>query len=192
MTYTRRKEHWETDTSSRRSFEGVVRRALLADGEFEILDSTDSFDEIDFELGCRGRRLFLEVKEKRQHYREAWTEASGIPEAALFILDELAARKIILRAPRAYLLVNDLLTGSIRVFGALELLTVPKVRVNRSIDGGVATFKGKWLIDTRNGEESKTLPDALSFVKRRASSEEEMWSSLACHGRYEGETIPRL
>ena len=192
MTYTRRREHWEADTSSRKSFEGVVRRALLADGEFEILDSTDSYDEIDFELGCRGRRLFLEVKEKRQHYRDAWVEAAGVPEETLFILDELAARKIILRAPRAYLLANDLLTGSIRVFGALELLTIPKVRVNRSIDGGVATFKGKWLIDLRNAEQTASLADALSFIKRRASSEDEMWGSLACFGRYDGETIPRL
>ena len=192
MTYTRRKEHWETDTEGRKGFEKETRRALRSDGEFEILDSTDSFDEIDFELGCRGRRLFLEVKEKRQRYRDAWVEMGGIAEEDLFILDELAARKILLRSPRAYLLVNDRMTERICVFGALELLTLPKVRVNRSINSAVATFKGKWLIDLRHGEMAESLEEAFSFMKRRSSSEDELWGSLACFGRYEGERLPRL
>lgn len=192
MTYTRRPVHWETDTSSRRSFEREVTKALREDGEFEILDSTDSFHDMDFELGCRGRRIFLEVKEKRQRYRDGWVEASTTPEANLFILDELAARKVILRSPRAYVLVRDHLVGRFVVFGALELITLPKSRVNRSIDGGVATFKGKWLIDLRHGESWATLPEAFAFIKRRSSSEEELWKSLACHGRYDGEQILRL
>ena len=192
MSYTRRPEHWATDTKQRHAFERQVSRAIAVDGEFELLDSTDSFDEVDFELGCRGRRVFLEVKEKKQRYREAWTEACAVAEPDLFILDELAARKIMLRAPRGYLLVNDSLNERLVVFSALELLTVPKARVNRSIDGGVATFKGKWLIDLRHGNEWASLGEALAFVKRRSSSEEELWGSLACYGRYDDERLPRL
>lgn len=192
MTYTRRPGHWATDTAGRRAFEAEVRRALIADGEFEILDSTDSYDEVDFELGCRGRRIFLEAKEKKQRYREAWVEAAGLPEEHLFILDELAARKVVLRSPRAYVLINDHVAGNLHVFGALEIVCIPKRRVNRSIDGGKATYKGKWLIDLRHAEPAADLADALAFVKRRASSEEEIWRSLACHGRYEGETVKRL
>jgi hypothetical protein len=192
MTYTRQPVHWETDTAGRRAFESKVRRAIAADGEFILLDSTDSFDEMDFELACRGNRLFLEVKEKKQRYREAWVQAAAVPEEDLFILDELAARKIILRAPRAYLLVHDMLKARCCVFGALELITVPKARVNRPIDGGVSTFKGKWLIDLRHGEQAGSLEEAISYLKRRSVSEEDYWKALACHGRYENEIVLRL
>lgn len=192
MSFTRRPEHWAADTEGRRGFERKVRSHLASDGEFEILDETGSYDELDFELGCRGRRVFLEVKEKKQTYRERWVEMAGIPEEQLFILDELAARKIILRSPRAWLLVNDICHERLIVYGALELLTIPKVRVNRSIDGGVATFKGKWLIDLRHGDEFEDMAAALALIKRRISSEEELWRSLACHGRYEGESVQRL
>ena len=192
MSFTRRPEHWATDTQGRQAFERRVRRQLAADGEFEILDSTESFDELDFELGCRGRRIFLEVKEKKQHYRERWSEAADIPEEHLFILDELSARKIMLRCPRAWLLVNDICADRLSVFGALELLTIPKKRVNRSIEAGVATFKGKWLIDLRHADSFEDMPPALDLIKRRISSEDEMWKSLACHGRYEGESVPRF
>ncbi|HVE76976.1 MAG TPA: hypothetical protein VND22_09480 [Actinomycetota bacterium] len=192
MTYTRQPEHWQSDTTGRAIFEKRVKRALKSDGEFELLDSTDSYDEIDFELGCRGRRLYLEVKEKKQSYRSAWVDVGGVPEETLFILDELAARKIVLRGPRAYLLVHDEVRGELYVCGALELVMMPKKRVNRSINGGVATFKGKWLIDLRNCEGVGSLEEAFAYVKRRCSSEDEMWGSLACHGRFVEEAIPRL
>lgn len=192
MGYTRQPVHWETDTAGRHAFERRVHRALVSDGEFELLDATDSFDEIDFELGCRGKRLHLEVKQKKQRYREAWVSAAQIPEEHLFILDELAARKLIMRSPRTYLLVNDVPGERDVVFGALELITMPKARINRSINGGMATFKGKWLIDLRNGEEVDSLESGFAFLKRRSSSEEEFWKALACHGRYENEILPRL
>lgn len=192
VTYTRQPSHWQTDTTNRKVFEREVSRALRADGEFELLDSTESYDEVDFELGCRGRRVFLEIKEKRQRYREAWLEASGVKQEVLFILDELSARKIILRAPRAYLLVKDQVQDSLVLFGALELITLPKTRINRSINGGVATFKGKWLIDLRHGKHCEALTEVFDLIKRRSSSEEELWSSLACHGRYEDEDLGRL
>lgn len=192
MSYTRQPVHWETDTAGRRGFERRVRRALDSDGEFVLLDATDSFDEIDFELGCRGRRLFLEVKEKKQRYRDGWVTTAGVPEEHLFILDELAVRKLVLRAPRAYLLVHDAVSGRFGTLGALELITMPKVRLNRSIDGGVSTFKGKWLIDLRNAEGAESLEQAFAFIKRRSSSEDENWKALACHGHYESESVPRL
>ncbi|MCA1839031.1 MAG: hypothetical protein ABR507_12305 [Actinomycetota bacterium] len=192
MTYTRKPEHWATDTKQRHVFERQMRKAITDDGEFELLDSTDSFDEVDFELGFRGRRVFLEVKEKRQHYREAWTSCCEVAETDLFILDELSARKIVLRAPRAYLVVNDILNERLVLFSALDLISVPKTRVNRSIDAGVATFKGKWLIDLRHGFQATTLKDALDCLKRRHNSEDELWSSLACYGRYQNERVPRL
>jgi hypothetical protein len=192
VTYTRQPAHWATDTAGRRGFEQRVRKALDADGEFVLLDSTDSFDEIDFELGCRGKRLFVEVKQKKQRYSDAWVESSGIPESNLFILDELAARKIIRRCPRSYLLIHDQLGSRFSVAGALELITMPKRRVNRSIEAGVSTFKGKWLIDLTNGEVSESLSEAVAYLKRRCVSEDDYWDSLACHGRYENESLPRL
>jgi hypothetical protein len=192
MTYTRQPQHWATDTAGRRGFERRVRKALNDDGEFVLLDSTDSFDEIDFELACRGKRLFLEVKEKRQRYRDGWVSAASVDEEHLFILDELAVRKIVRRSPRAYLLVHDLVARRFSVLSALELVTMPKARVNRSIDAAVSTYKGKWLIDLRNGELSSTLPEAIAYLKRRSVSEEDYWGALACHGRYENESLPRL
>ena len=192
MSYTRRAVHWDADTRGRRDFERQVRQTIKDDGELVYLDSTDSFDEIDFELGCRGRRLFVEVKEKLQHYRAAWQEASAVPEEDLFILDELAARKIILRAPRAYLLIHDAICERLSVFGALELLTAPKDRLDRSIEANVATFKGKWLIDLLHGFECASLAEALDYIKRRSTSEEDAWQGLACHGRYRDEHLPRI
>lgn len=192
MSYTRQPAHWATDTAGRRIFERAVRRAIDSDGEFVLLDSTDSYDEIDFELGCRGKRLFLEVKQKKQRYRDAWPEIAGVDEEHLFILDELAVRKIIRRSPRAYLLIQDQITNRFSTLGALELVAMPKARVNRSIDAAVATFKGKWLIDIRNGEIIDSLDEAVAYIKRRVVSEDDYWNGLACHGRFEGETIPRL
>jgi hypothetical protein len=192
VTYTRQPAHWAVDTAGRRRFEQKVRKAFDSDGEFVLLDSTDSFDEIDFELGCRGRRMFVEVKQKKQRYREAWVEASGIDESNLFILDELAARKIIRRCPRSYLLIHDELQSRFSVAGALELITMPKRRINRSIDAAVSTYKGKWLMDLTHGEVTDSLDEAVAYLKRRSVSEDEYWGSLACHGRYDGENLPRL
>lgn len=192
MSYTRQPVHWATDTAGRRAFEQTVRKAIDSDGEFVLLDSTDSFEEIDFELACRGKRLFLEVKQKKQRYRDAWVEIAGVDEEQLFILDELAVRKIVRRCPRAYLLIQDQIMGRFTVVSALELIAMPKARVNRSIDATVSTFKGKWLIDLRNGEVGESLEEAISYLKRRAVSEDEYWNGLACYGRFEGESIPRL
>ena len=192
MSYTRQPAHWKTDTAGRKSFERRIRGVLAADREFVLLDSTDSYDEIDFELGFRGRRLFLEVKEKKQRYREAWVEAGGIPEADLFILDELAARRLVLKAPRAYLLVNDHLGERYCIAGALDLVSMPKARVNRSIEDEVATFKGKWLVDLVNMEPAGSLEEAIAYLKRRLGGEDDYWNALACHGRYRGENVPRL
>ena len=88
----------------------------------------------------------IEVKTKCRPYR-GWDElAPGIDPANVFILDELALRKIVEAGRYAFLIVWDQPVGRCAVWSSLDLVLATKVRVARPL-GPSGTVKAKVLLD---------------------------------------------
>ena len=106
-------------------------------------------------LGLRrtglGERLAqVELKAKHQPYR-GWGHLR--PELAeadlLFVLDELALRKIVEAGRYAYLVVADLPSARWCVWSTVELVLASKVRTVRTLVTGTTRLKAKVLLDLR-------------------------------------------
>jgi len=195
--YERKAEYWTRDLADR-AFEQAVKAGLTALG-WEFQDNTAEHDRPDLYIFRQVRdervRIALELKEKRQSYRSRWAELSGVPEAGLLVLDEVAARKLLAYAPRAALLFWDE-TQTVRpyvLFTIVDLLCVPKVRVQRPIALNSPRLKAKWLLDRRHG---RLLPDLGSAFAAIASyMERELWDDLLrleTHGNFVGERVETL
>jgi hypothetical protein len=195
--YERKAEYWTRDLADR-AFEQAVKAGLTALG-WEFQDNTTEHDRPDLYIfrQVRGERvrIALELKEKRQSYRPRWAELSGVPETGLLVLDEVAARKLLAYAPRAALLFWDE-TQTVRpyvLFTIIDLLCVPKVRVQRPISLNSPRLKAKWLLDRRHG---RLLPDLGSAFAAIASYvDSEIWDDLLrleAHGDFVGERVETL
>jgi len=168
-------------------------RTLFQQRRVNYVDHSDSFTQLDFGFGDRSamRYFAFDAKEKRQPYDlRNWQTA--IPEAHFFILDDLACRKILLHAPNAGLLVRDTPQQRYLFFTVVDLFLMPKVRVNRPIHRAQREFKGKWLIDLRNGRSLARLDELLAAIddyldRRRAI----FYETRECYGEYVGEEIGR-
>lgn len=151
------------------------------------------FARLDFGFGDRAQKRYFsfDAKEKRQRYNLANWPKIGVPEKYLFILDDLAARKILAFAPNAGLVIRDNLTRRYYLLSVVDLFLMPKVRVNRPISSGETTLvKGKWLIDLRNGQACDTLAAVFARITAYLDQREALFSKeLACYGVYEGESI---
>src|SRR4051794_8434894 len=105
----RRPSDWRVDLARRHPLESRVETALDDHPALTRLGSrTASLDRLDFAVLGPGERLCeLELKAKHQPYR-SWADLRpGVAERDLFILDELALRKVIDAGRYAFLLVND-------------------------------------------------------------------------------------
>ena len=71
----------------------------------------------------------------------------GVAERDLFILDELALRKVIDAGRYAFLLVNDQPTNRWVLWTTMDLVLATKVRVNRRLATGIDQLKAKVLLD---------------------------------------------
>lgn len=150
----------------------------------------DRFARLDFSFGTRAeKRLFtFDAKEKRQRYQPGHWPENAIPEEHLFILDDLAARKVLAFAPNSGLLVRDNLRPAYYLFTIVDLFLMPKQRANRPI--GKTLVKGKWMIDLRNGQRFATLEEAFTGIAAYLDARESIFSQvLACYGAYVGEEI---
>ena len=195
--YERKAEYWTRDLADR-GFEQAVKAALTTLG-WDFQDNTEGRDRTDFYIfrQVRGERVrvALELKEKRQPYRPRWAEVSGVPEPELLVLDEVAARKLLAWAPRAVLLFRDETQDAwpYVLFTIIDLLCMPKVRVQRPIALNSPRLKGKWLLDRRHGRLLADLNSAFatlaSYVDRK------MWDDLRRvepHGDFVGERVEIL
>ncbi|MEE4355441.1 MAG: hypothetical protein V2I97_03180 [Desulfococcaceae bacterium] len=154
-------------------------------------DRSDSYRYPDFSIPdpFRNKKYFhFDAKEKRQRYNmHNWQ--TDIPEAHFFIMDDLAARKILAYAPRSGIIVRNNLNGKYFLFTVLDLFLMPKKRVNRPIRRNRAAFKGKWLTDLRMGGEAGSLADILARIYDYLRNLESVYLSiLQCYGNY-GEDI---
>ena len=195
--YERQAEYWTRDLADR-AFEEEVKAGLGTLG-WQLEDHTADHDHPDlgFLRQVRGKtvRAVLELKEKRQPLRGRWVELAGVPEPELLVLDEVSARKLLARAPRAFLLFHDLTRPDAPyvLFTIIDLFCMPKVRVQRSINLNDRRMKGKWLLDRRHGQTFGNLNGVFAalatYLDRRMMDD---LRRLEPHGPYIGETVETL
>lgn len=145
----RRPADWAVDLAERHGLENDFATALAAHPELLLLRrSTHSLDALDFEVAGPGERLAqVELKAKRQPYR-GWCELRpGVDAADVFILDELALRRIVDGGRYAYLVVADLPSRRWCVWSTVELVLATKVRTVRTLATGTTRLKAKVLLD---------------------------------------------
>ena len=192
--YERQAEYWTRDLADR-AFEEEVKAGLAALG-WQLEDHTADHDHPDlgFLRQVRGKtvRAVLELKEKRQPLRGRWVELAGVPEPELLVLDEVSARKLLARAPRAFLFFHDLTRPDAPyvLFTIIDLFCMPKVRVQRSINLNDRRMKGKWLLDRRHGQAFTNLNGA--FAVMATYLDRGMMDDLRrveAHGSFIGETM---
>lgn len=157
-------------------------------------DNSNSLKLPDFGYGDRKskRYFYFDAKEKCEPYKITnWPQAK-IPEKYLFILDDLAARKILAFAPNSGLVVREDNYNSYHLFTVVDLFLMPKIRANRKINRQIETFKGKWLIDLRNGVYCAELSTVFQKIDHYLDERENIYMNiLECYGEYHGEKIDR-
>jgi hypothetical protein len=195
--YERKAEYWTRDLADR-AFEEEVKTGLLALG-WELQDHTSDHDHPDlgFLRTVRGKSVHaaLELKEKRQPLRDRWAELAGVPEHELLVLDEVSARKLLARAPRAFLLYHDLTRPDAPyvLYTIIDLFCMPKVRVQRSINLAQRRMKGKWLLDRRHGQVFVSLNSMFAVLATYLDrSMMDDLRRLELHGPFIGETVETL
>ena len=101
---------WVTDLAIRHALEAQVRAALSCHRGLRMAtSSTETFNRLDFQLhGPSGQPLEVELKAKLQPLSASWTRLRAeIDPTDLFVLDELALRKIMDAGRLGFLLVRD-------------------------------------------------------------------------------------
>lgn len=84
----------------------------------------------------------------------------------LFILDDLAARRLLRYAPCSFCLIKDSSQNppAYYVYSIIDLFCIPKQRVRRPIERRGAAFKGKWLIDLRDAAMFAAPAEAIEYL----------------------------
>lgn len=173
------------------SFEAEIKHYFNS-RQIPFEDHCTSLRQLDFCFSDPATKVQfnLEVKEKRQHYNlKNWPQVN-IPQAYLFIVDDLAARKILAFAPNSGLAVRDNLNRQYYFFSVVDLYLMPKTRVNRCIKKEMAAQKGKWLVDLRNGHCCGNLPELFNALATYITQRKAIFLEiLECYGRYVGEEV---
>jgi hypothetical protein len=163
----RRPGDWRVDLARRHPLEDRVETAVDDHPAWTRLrSSTSSLNRLDFQLLGPGERLCeLELKAKNQPYRSWGDLRPDTAEVDLFILDELALRKIVDAGRHAFLLVRDLPADRWVLWSTMDLVLASKTRVNRRLATGVDRLKAKVLLDQRDTPHHyDTLVAALSAM----------------------------
>ncbi len=172
-------------------FEQDVKRYLTSQNE-PFTDGTLSHTSLDFHL--TRRNIHIDTKEKRQKFSLTNWKETPMPQEHLFIIDDLAVRKLLLHAPNSFSMIRDssLSPPMHYVYSIVDLLCMPKKRCRRAISKAVSTFKGKWLVDLRDAAAFETLEDAMEYVLQYPKKHKAIFEShLDCWGSYKSERIER-
>jgi hypothetical protein len=180
----RRSSDWVIDLQGRHGIEAQVEGALDAHPVLRLLrSSTASFDKLDFQLLGPGERLVeLEVKAKHQPLSAGWRDLRpDVDPADLFVLDELALRKIVDAGRYGFLLVRDIPRARWWLWSAGDLLVASRVRHTRRIDKGPGPlFKGKLVFDlSEAGFWSTDISGALDALAEMVIHLEALWSDIS-------------
>ena len=177
----RRPEDWRIDLAARRPLESEVKSALARHDAFVPLKtSTSSMAKLDFQVVGPGERLIeIELKEKRQRYRGWSSNRPDVPEGDLFILDELALRKLIDSGRYGILLIFDVPCRRWVVWTMADLVLGSKVRVNRRLLTASGAIKAKVLLDLREASNAvATLGAALDVIANEIATLDARWNGI--------------
>jgi len=179
----RRSSDWVVDLAGRHGIEAQVEHAIVAHPKLSLLQSsTASFDRLDFQLLAPGERLVeLEVKAKHQPLSPGWRQLRPDVDAPdLFVLDELALRKILDAGRYAFLVVRDIPAARWCLWSAGDLLVASRVRHTRTIDRTVSRAKGKLVFNLAEaGHTTRSLPEVLDTLCATTARLESWWSDIA-------------
>lgn len=177
----RRPEDWRVDLRERHGLETRVATTIDRHPSLNRLStSTESMTRLDYQLLLPVDRLGqLELKAKRQPYRNWPGLGPEVPERDLFILDELALRKIVDAGRYAFLLIRDMPSDRWCLWGTAELVLTRKVRVSRGLAVATPTVKGKLLIDLGSAPAvSESLEVILDELCRMAGDIDHHWNDI--------------
>lgn len=165
-------------------------KSFLTAHRIAFEDGTRSNTALDFHLPRQ--RIFFDAKEKSQPFSmRNWSDAPTTQEH-LFIIDDLAARKLLLHAPLSFCLIKDssVAPALYHIYSIVDLLCIPKTRVKRPIEKTVKAFKGKWLLDLRDAATFTELPDALQYMLTYEKKFPLIFGKhIDCWGHYPSEQI---
>lgn len=170
-------------------FEDDIRKHLTELGE-PFTDGTSSHSAPDFVL--TRRKIAIDAKEKLQKFSMTNWRNAPMPQKHLFILDDLAVRRLLLHAPGSFCIIKDSSVSprAFHVYSIVDLLCMPKTRCRRTISKKITTVKGKWLVDLRNAAGFDSLPKAIDFIFRFQEHYPEIFEThLDCWGDYPVEKI---
>jgi len=170
-----------TDLAGRHVLETAVAQALTNSTTLRLVHTaTDSCSELDYTVIGPGRRIAaIELKAKLQPYQGWDRHAPTIAAHDLFILDELALRKLIEAGRYAFLIVWDQPIRRWCVWSNLDLVLTPKTRVARPL-AGTGLMKAKVLIDLDTAAHTCTdLPAVLDAITQDIETCDQWWTSIA-------------
>ncbi|MCC6723668.1 MAG: hypothetical protein IT258_04110 [Saprospiraceae bacterium] len=172
------------------SFEQEIK-AFLQSRKLEYKDGSSSFKRLDFSVRLDENWTFhFDAKEKRQKINLFNWKITAEQEPHTFIIDDLAARKILAFGPYSGMVVRDNLLGGYYFYSVLDLFLMPKTRVNRPIEKNTKAMKGKWVIDLRSGTKCANMDEVMHLIRNFIAKREDLFLNiLDCYGNYHGESI---
>jgi hypothetical protein len=178
----RRPSDWVADLGGRHELETEVRSALAARQDLVLLrSSTNSLDRLDYQLEYSEQFVELELKTKNQRLSQGWQQLRPeVREADLFVMDELALRKITDAGRFAFLLVWDAPNARWALWSSGDLLVASRRRHTRALDTPAGKTKGKLLFDiSEAGYICANLDAALDALVAVAAHLESWWQDIA-------------
>ena len=178
----RQASDWVTDLNGRHDVEQQVQSALTTDARLQLVGtSTSSFNRLDFQLVLAGHLVELEVKAKYQPLSYGWRQLRpDVKTADLFVLDELALRKITDAGRFAFLLVWDAPSRRWCLWSTGDLLVASRARHSRRLDTPAEKFKGKLLFDlSEAGYEGASLEAAIDALVNTALHLDQWWGDVS-------------
>jgi len=180
----RRPADWATDLSGRHDLERRVEQALAQHPRLDLLrTSTAAFDRLDYQLlGPGGRLVQLELKAKLQPLSEGWRRLRpDIDAADVFVLDELAVRKIVDAGRYAFLIVRDRPADRWVLWSSGDLVVASRVRCARRLHKGpIPKDKGKLLFNLAEASLSApALPAVLDAMADTVIRLDSWWNDIA-------------
>jgi hypothetical protein len=127
------------------------------------------------------RFVELELKAKNQQLSQGWQQLRPeVREADLFVIDELALRKITDAGRFAFLLVWDAPSRRWALWSSGDLLVASRRRHTRSLDTPAGKTKGKLLFDiSEAGCIARDLEGALDALVVMADHLDRWWQDIA-------------
>ena len=178
----RRASDWVTDLNGRHEVEQKVQWALTADVRLGLLrSSTSSFERLDFQFVFGDHLVELELKAKYQPLSAGWRQLRPDVQAAdLFVLDELALRKITDAGRFAFLLVWDAPSRRWCLWSTGDLLGASRARHTRKLDTPAQKSKGKLLFDlSEAGYEGTSLEGVIDAMVNTVLHLDRWWRDIS-------------